>query len=259
MAVSAEIRRPVFAILGQRDVRDQLPGWQPVLAGLFPGSAMSSGDRSLSAAVFDTRETNSGTGLAVQDNDQNNQALEEFFTSHEENAFYVAYAALWNRDTAMDVVQESMMRLIEYYRGKPAGQWPALFRTILNSRINDIRRKRLLEQGKHKLISLTGLFHKDDDKRHALDEYEIPSAQRADGITQPEVEAVTTELRHKVEEALQALSERQRQVFILREWRGMTIKETSRTLGCSENSVKQHHFRAMRELRKQLAEVWEHA
>ncbi len=259
MAASAVIHRPVFCILDHRDDRYHLSGWQPLRAGLFPAATMNSGDSSLTAAVFDIRDANSGTGLAVQDNDHNKQALEEFFAKAEENAFYVAYAALWNRETAMDVVQESMLRLIEYYRDKPAGEWPALFRTILNSRINDVRRKRMLEQGKHKLISLTGLFRKDQDERHAMDEYEIPSAERTDGITAPEVEAVTTELRHKVEAALQALSERQRQVFILREWRGMTIRETSRTLGCSENSVKQHHFRAMRELRKQLAEVWDHA
>ncbi len=258
MAVSAEIHRPVFGILDRRDACYHLSSWQPLLAWLFPGAVMNGGDRTLAAAVFDIQDANSGTELAVQDKDHNNQALEEFFANQEEKAFYVAYAALWHRETAMDVVQESMLRLIQYYREKPAEQWPALFRTILNSRINDVRRKRLLEQGKHKLISLTGLFRKDQEERHAMDEYEIPSAERTDGITAPEVEAVTTELRHKVEEALQALSERQRQVFILREWRGMTIKETSLTLGCSENSVKQHHFRALRELRKQLAEVWDH-
>jgi RNA polymerase sigma-70 factor (ECF subfamily) len=160
----------------------------------------------------------------------------------------------------MDVVQDSMLRLMEYYRDRPAGQWPALFRTILNSRINDVRRRRLLEQGKHRLISLTGLFRRDRDDPADREEYEIPDAgDRDDGITAPEVACVAAELRGRVSDAMQALSERQRQVFILREWRGMSIRETSEILGCSENSVKQHHFRAMQELRKQLAEVWEHA
>jgi RNA polymerase sigma-70 factor (ECF subfamily) len=90
-------------------------------------------------------------------------------------------------------------------------------------------------------------------------EYEIPDKNRDDGISAPEVEYVAEELRSRVAEALQSLSERQRQVFILREWRGMSIRETAITLGCSENSVKQHHFRAMQALREQLAEVWEHA
>ena len=195
----------------------------------------------------------------LDSNDESNNALEAFFVESEERAFYVAYAALWDREAALDAVQDSMTRLVEYYRHKPAGEWPALFRTILNSKINDIRRRRMLEQGKHKLVSLTGFFKRRQDGSPDTGEYELPSAERSDGITAPEVEYVAQELRGKVSEALQSLSERQRQVFILREWRGMNIKETAQTLGCSENSVKQHHFRALRELRNQLAEVWEHA
>ncbi|MGB5442942.1 MAG: sigma-70 family RNA polymerase sigma factor [Gammaproteobacteria bacterium] len=190
---------------------------------------------------------------------QKNRQLERFFIDWEERAFYIAYAALWDRESSLDAVQESMTRLIEYYRDKPAKEWPALFRTILNSKINDIRRRRMLEQGKHKLLSLTGLFQKDTDEAGANMEYELPAAGRDDDITAPEAEIVAAELRSKVADALQSLSERQRQVFILREWRGMTINETAQTLGCSENSVKQHHFRALRTLRVQLAEVWNHA
>ena len=181
------------------------------------------------------------------------------FAEHEDKAFYVAYAALWDRESALDAVQESMLKLVEYYRNKPADDWPALFRTILNSKINDIRRKRLLEQGKHRLVSLTGLFRNRREKDDEEIEFELPSGERADGITGPETGYVASELRNHIDSALQALSERQRQVFILREWRGMSISETAITLGCSENSIKQHHFRAMRELRKQLAEVWDHA
>jgi RNA polymerase sigma-70 factor (ECF subfamily) len=195
----------------------------------------------------------------LDSNDTTNQALEAFFVESENRAFYIAYAALWDREAALDAVQDSMTRLVEYYRHKPATEWPALFRTILNSKINDIRRRRLIEQGKHKLVSLTGLFRRQAEDPPDTTEYEVPAADRSDGITAPEIEYVAQELRGKVAEALQSLSERQRQVFILREWRGMSIKETAQTLGCSENSVKQHHFRALRELRNQLAEVWEHA
>ena len=188
-----------------------------------------------------------------------NQALESFFVEHEDRAFYVAYAALWDREAAMDAVQDSMLRLVQYYRHKPAEDWPALFRTILNSRINDVRRKRLLELGKHKLVSLTGLFRGNREDEHDNAEFELSALERDDGVTAPEVEYIAQELRQHVAQALHALSERQRQVFILREWRGMSISETATTLGCSENSIKQHHFRAMRELRKQLAEVWDYA
>jgi RNA polymerase sigma-70 factor (ECF subfamily) len=185
--------------------------------------------------------------------------METFLADNEDKAFYVAYAALWDRETALDVVQESMMRLVEYYRNKSSADWPALFRSILNSKINDVRRRRLVEQGKHRLVSLTGLFRAQHDEQAEKAEYEVPDTPRDDGISAPEAEFVAVELRARVADALRSLSERQRQVFILREWRGMSISETAITLGCSENSVKQHHFRALRALREQLAEVWEHA
>ena len=196
---------------------------------------------------------------ALQSVKQNNQAMESFFVAHEEKAFYVAYAALWDREAALDAVQDSMLRMVEYYREKRETEWPALFRTVLNSKINDIRRRRMIEQGKHKLVSLTGLFKQKQDDSRATMEYELPDENRSDDITAPEVEYVAQEIRGKVADAMLALPERQRQVFILREWRGLSIKETALTLGCSENSIKQHHFRAMRELRKQLAEVWNDA
>lgn len=207
----------------------------------------------MSREIAYTRET------VLPVNTEDNKALEAFFEETGERSFHVAYAALWDREAALDAVQESMTKLVEYYRNKPPGEWHALFRTILKSKINDQRRRRLIEQGKHKLVSLTGLFKKTDTADGDTTEYELPATERSDGITAPEVELVASQLRGRVAEAIQALSERQRQVFILREWRGMTVRETALTLGCSENSVKQHHFRAMRTLRKQLAEVWDHA
>jgi len=209
-------------------------------------------------SLRDTASLNT-PGNALDRSADNNRALESFFAEHEDKAFYVAYAALWDREAALDAVQESMLRLVQYYRHKTADEWPALFRTILNSRINDIRRKRLLEQGKHKLVSLTGLFRGNRDDENDNSEFELPAQERTDGVTAPEVEYIAQELRQHITQALHSLSERQRQVFILREWRGMSITETATTLGCSENSIKQHHFRAMRELRKKLAEVWDYA
>ncbi|MGD2111840.1 MAG: sigma-70 family RNA polymerase sigma factor [Gammaproteobacteria bacterium] len=238
-------------------ILDAVAGQGPV-QGCIDGLALA---RPVLTRMDTLHETGRSTipGTALNTTADNNEALESFFAEHEDKAFYVAYAALWDREAAMDAVQDSMLRLVQYYRHKQAAEWPALFRTILNSRINDVRRKRLLEQGKHRLVSLTGLFRGNRDGEQDDSEFELPAADHDDGFSAPEVEYIAQELRQQVARALQALSERQRQVFILREWRGMSIRETATTLGCSENSIKQHHFRAMRELRKQLAEVWDYA
>ena len=183
-------------------------------------------------------------------------ALEQFLSDASERAFHVAYGALWDRETALDVVQESMLKLVEYYSGKPPAQWPALFRTVLNSKINDERRRRMLTQGKYRLLSLTGFGSPADDAARAQVEADLPARQASDGTSAPEAELQDRLLGERIHTAMQTLPARQRQVFLLRERQGLSIRETATTLGCSENAVKQHHFRALRALREQLAEVW---
>jgi RNA polymerase sigma-70 factor (ECF subfamily) len=183
-------------------------------------------------------------------------SLNDFLAGVQGKAYHVAYGALWEREIALDVVQESMLRFVEYYRNKPEKEWPALFRTVLNSKINDQRRKRLLGNTTRKLLSLTGLGFSHDDA--GMVENDLPQPSHDDGYSQPEAGTTEGELKRHIETALRKLAERQRQVFLLREQLGLSIRETAETLGVSENSIKQHHFRALRAMRKSLAEVWEH-
>ncbi len=185
-------------------------------------------------------------------------SLDGFLAATQHKAYHVAYGALWDKETALDVVQESMMRFVEYYRDKPGKEWPALFRTVLNSKINDQRRKRLLANTKRKLVSLTGLGKVDAAQDEQYAEADLSSPGHDAGISDPEAGVTAGLLQRQIERALGALAERQRQVFLLREQQGLSIRETAETLGCSDNSVKQHHFRALRALRRLLSEVWEH-
>jgi RNA polymerase sigma-70 factor (ECF subfamily) len=185
-------------------------------------------------------------------------SLDKFFGEVQRKAYHVAYGALWDQETALDVVQESMLRFVEYYRDKPAAAWPALFRSVLNSRINDQRRKRLLANTGRRLLSLTGLKLVDSGDDERLKEADLPANEHAAGIGNPEISLAAGELKQAIDQAVGTLPERQRQVFLLREQLGLSIQESADTLGCSINSVKQHHFRALRALRQQLAEVWEH-
>jgi len=206
------------------------------------------------AVLLNPAPSPSRTGIALT----TQAPLDSFLAEVQDRAYQVARGALWERETALDVVQESMLRFVEYYRHKPQQDWPALFRTVLNSKINDQRRKRLLAGTKRKLLSLTGLGLSAAGPDETQAEAELNSPQHDAGSSAPEAGTDAGQLQRQIERALGTLAERQRQVFLLREQLGASIRESAEILGCSENSIKQHHFRALRALRRLLAEVWEH-
>lgn len=175
------------------------------------------------------------------------QTIESFLADVEHRAYRFALYELWDRDAALDAVQDSMWRLVERYADRTAAEWPALFFTILRNRTTDTKRWRLAQRLRGLLGGSRSANGEDEDLW-----LKIPAPAQE----MPEAERTAAEQRAALERALATLPTRQRQVFLLREWQGMTTAETAQTLGCSEGSVKQHHFRALRALRDKLSEVW---
>ncbi|MCG6872422.1 MAG: RNA polymerase sigma factor [Gammaproteobacteria bacterium] len=175
--------------------------------------------------------------------------LDGFLASVEHRAFRIARQAIWDDDAALDVVQDAMLRLVQKYRERPPEEWPALFFTILANRIKDVRRWRMLR------ARVELMFHGTNAQGEPapLDPPGIMPGVHGD----PERLADSRQIGLAIEAALGKLSRRQQQVFLLREKRGLDVRTTAQVLGCSEGSVKQHHFRAMQALRKLLGEVWD--
>ncbi|MBI3898520.1 MAG: RNA polymerase sigma factor [Gammaproteobacteria bacterium] len=173
--------------------------------------------------------------------------LESFLASVEHRAYRFALYELRDRDAALDAVQDSMCRLAERYAERPAAEWPALFFTILRNRATDAKRWRVVQNLRG---LLTGSRPDAVDSESVLDLLMAPTHER------PDAQLATKEQRRALERALTELPTRQRQVFLLREWQGLTTAETAQTLGCSIGTIKQHHFRALQALRERLSEVW---
>src|SRR5579883_1609335 len=67
-----------------------------------------------------------------------------------------------------------------------------------------------------------------------------------------EREALSSEVRERVAEAMQELSPAERTAFVLRHFEGMCIEEVSRVLDCKPGAAKHSVFRAVQKLRRAL-------
>jgi RNA polymerase sigma-70 factor (ECF subfamily) len=174
-------------------------------------------------------------------------ALERFLADVERRAFRIAELSVRDREAALDIVQDAMIRLARRYADRPAEEWRPLFFRILANRITDHQRRGTLQK------RLFAWLAPDRDDEDAVD----PMAEIADPAPsgpEPTVEreAAMTALAR----ALDRLPARQKQAFLLRELEGLDVAATAAAMNCSEGSVKTHYFRAVRHLRTLLGDHW---
>lgn len=70
----------------------------------------------------------------------------------------------------------------------------------------------------------------------------------------PDATALAGETRHRIQRAFRQLSQRQREVFVLRHLEAWPTQDVAEALGLSTGSVKRHLFRAIVRLRETLGE-----
>jgi RNA polymerase sigma-70 factor (ECF subfamily) len=175
--------------------------------------------------------------------------MSDFLASVERRAFKQAVFAVHEEQSALDIVQDSMLRLAEKYPDRPAPELPLLFQRILQNAIRDHFRRSKVRSTWTTLLGNLGLSG-EDDEADPLEVMEIEEssnipASPADRLEQSQVMAA-------IEDAVKALPERQREAFMLRYWEELDVSETAKAMGCSEGSVKTHCSRATHALAKVL-------
>jgi RNA polymerase sigma-70 factor (ECF subfamily) len=175
--------------------------------------------------------------------------LSDFLASVERRAFKQCAFSVHDESSALDIVQDAMLKLTEKYSARPAGELPLLFQRILQNGIRDHFRRGKVRSTWTTLLSSLGLGGEDDDADpletlETKDEGSVP-ASPADRLEQSQVMAI-------IEEAVRSLPERQREAFLLRYWEDFDVSETAKAMGCSEGSVKTHCSRATHALAKIL-------
>jgi RNA polymerase sigma-70 factor, ECF subfamily len=171
--------------------------------------------------------------------------IEAFLRSVERRGFLMARVALGHEADALDVVQDTMLRLVQGYAGRPPEEWRPLFYRILRNRITDVRRRRKIES----FFGTWRSSHAEDDE-DPIDQ--LPDPAGGD----PERQVAGERRGQALMQALAELPERQQQAFMLRCWEGLSTIDTAQAMGCSEGSVKTHYFRAMHALRGKLEDHW---
>jgi RNA polymerase sigma-70 factor (ECF subfamily) len=173
--------------------------------------------------------------------------LERFLADVERKAYRMAQIGLRNEQDALDAVQDAMLQLVRSYANRPAEEWRPLFYRILENRIRDLQRRSTVRGRVMSWLPWSG----DDD------EGEDPVALAPDPSPGPVAQLQGRELMAALEAALADLPARQRQAFMLRSFEGLDVAETAQAMGCSEGSVKTHHFRAVQVLRARLGDFWQ--
>lgn len=170
------------------------------------------------------------------------EAGREFFLRFRQGSFRVAYRLLGNEADAMDVVEDSFVKVLKAagkFRGESSAKtW--FYRIVTNTAL-DARRKRA------RFVSIES---EDDEKPGLLGV--MPSKE-----AEPPAAAVQRETGRKIEEAMSLLSEKHRAVFALAVVEGLSYKETAEVLDIAPGTVMSRLFYARKYLQESLGEYVE--
>jgi RNA polymerase sigma-70 factor (ECF subfamily) len=148
---------------------------------------------------------------------------------HMKEAYNLAHGFVNDHDIAEDVVQDAFVRAfqsLDTFRGEARfGTW--LYRIVVNLSLNRAKQERRRAERHVSLPVLTG-FPLDDG-----------------GIS-------FDDSRSEIERALHELPTLQRAVLILRHLEGLSTRQVSEILHCSEGTVKTHLFRGMKKMKRKL-------
>jgi RNA polymerase sigma-70 factor (ECF subfamily) len=167
----------------------------------------------------------------VKEGDKN--AFQDITRRYQQKIFVLAYSFFRDREDALDIVQETFLRLYEkaglFRQGEDFQAW--LLQIARNRCIDSYRRNR----------------NRRNDRAADLRLEDLPSqaGDSADGERR-------ADLRALFRSVLDKLAEKQRAVFVMKHYNDMPYLEIARTLGIALGTVKSLHFKAVRNLRKHL-------
>lgn len=180
-------------------------------------------------------------------NDENN--LEDFLIKVRSKALTFTVFRVGDENHALDILQEAMMGFVKVYNNYNKDAWLNLFYKILKRRITDFHRKKGWRNRLQQIIPFSHIAKEEGTEKSWDDLHTHDDNTSSNPV---ESQYLAGDLADDFEQALQALPSRQQEAYLLRQWQGMSVKETADIMGCSEGSVKTHLSRAMQSLKSNL-------
>lgn len=172
------------------------------------------------------------------------KALSQLVSTYSGRIYNLALRILRNKEDAEDILQETFMTVVEKlhtFDGR-SGFFTWIYRIATNASLMKLRKKKLV----FKDIG--------DDTDYAEN---VENRVFVDWTQDPSINIYDQEVKKKIDEAVNKLSEIYRSVFVLRDIEGLSIKETSAILNITEENVKIRLRRARQYLRDILSEYFE--
>lgn len=178
---------------------------------------------------------------------QKERQLDQFLAEIERRALRIAEIGVRDRDEALDLVQDAMIKLVRNYGARGQDEWAPLFYRILQNGVRDWHRRQAV---RNRVMVWFKKAKTDED-------YDVIAAAPDPHGRSPDEELQNSEAMQDMEGAVRELPTRQREAFMLRTFEGLDVAGTAVAMGCSEGSVKTHYSRAVHTLRDKLGEHWQ--
>jgi RNA polymerase sigma-70 factor (ECF subfamily) len=159
------------------------------------------------------------------------RAFRSLVERHMRQTYNIAFGFVGDHDGAEDIVQEVFVKVhasLSSFRGEAEfSTW--LYRITTNIALNHLKQRKRKEERTVDVMDAAAM-----------------------NIASPDTQTDNLDRRAHIERALHELPTLQRAVVILRHIDGLSTRQVSQILKCSEGTVKTHLFRGLKKMRSKL-------
>lgn len=173
-------------------------------------------------------------------------AFRTLFERYHRRAYALAFGVVRNQDDALDVVQDAFIkahRHLDKFEGQ-ASFYTWLYRIVMNLAIDHLRKHK-----RQQPVDFTDAAVEGSVSEDAL----LPKIIGGN----PGRALMDREIRERIAEALDTLSDNHRAVLVMRELEGLSYEEMAEVMQCSKGTIMSRLFHARKNMQRQLADLYQ--